>query len=204
MSHQKEAIEKLVRNKKFILADDMGLGKTTSTIISALETGAKKILIICPASLKINWEREIANYSDRTVYIAEGKKFSDESDFVIINYDILKNIMKKVVRLTESDLTRIVKRVIKEDSSLRNIVKDKISSSMTTSGKFIESEEEIKNDILSYLDELLDQDIELIHQLIQLKTGEISGNDVDLIKLMEIGQKLNQKLMSIVGKYNKK
>ena len=91
MTHQVEAIEKLVRNKKFILADDMGLGKTTSTIIAALETGAKKILVICPASLKINWQREIENYSDRTVYIAEGKKFSDEHDFVIINYDILKN-----------------------------------------------------------------------------------------------------------------
>ena len=91
MDHQKEAIEKLVKNKKFILADDMGLGKTTSTIIAALETGAKKVLIVCPASLKINWEREIANYSDRPVYIAEGKKFSDEHDFVIVNYDILKN-----------------------------------------------------------------------------------------------------------------
>jgi len=91
MEHQKEAIEKLVKNKKFILADDMGLGKTTSTIVAALETGAKKILIICPASLKLNWEREIANYSDRTVFIAEGKKFSNEHDFVIINYDILKN-----------------------------------------------------------------------------------------------------------------
>ena len=91
MEHQKEAIEKLVKNKKFILADDMGLGKTTSTIVAALETGAKKILIVCPASLKLNWEREIANYSDRTVFIAEGKKFSDEHDFVIINYDILKN-----------------------------------------------------------------------------------------------------------------
>jgi SWI/SNF-related matrix-associated actin-dependent regulator 1 of chromatin subfamily A len=91
MEHQKEAIEKLVKNKKFILADDMGLGKTTSTIIAALETGAKKVLIVCPASLKINWQREIANYSDRTVYIAEGKKFSDEHDFVIVNYDILKN-----------------------------------------------------------------------------------------------------------------
>jgi SWI/SNF-related matrix-associated actin-dependent regulator of chromatin subfamily A-like protein 1 len=91
MAHQKEAIEKLVRNKKFILADDMGLGKTTSTIIAALETGAKKILIVCPASLKLNWEREIANYSDRPVYIAEGKKFSNEHDFVIVNYDILKN-----------------------------------------------------------------------------------------------------------------
>jgi SWI/SNF-related matrix-associated actin-dependent regulator 1 of chromatin subfamily A len=91
MEHQKEAIEKLVKNKKFILADDMGLGKTTSTIIAALETGAKKVLIVCPASLKINWQREIANYSDRAVYIAEGKKFSDEHDFVIVNYDILKN-----------------------------------------------------------------------------------------------------------------
>jgi len=91
LNHQKEAIEKLTGSKRFILADDMGLGKTTSTIIAALETGAKRILIICPASLKINWEREIKNYSDRPVYIAEGKNFSTEHDFVIINYDILKN-----------------------------------------------------------------------------------------------------------------
>jgi SNF2 family DNA or RNA helicase len=91
LTHQKEAIEKLVGSKRFILADDMGLGKTTSTIIAALETGVKKILIICPASLKINWQREIENYTDRSVYISEGKKFSTEDDFVIINYDILKN-----------------------------------------------------------------------------------------------------------------
>jgi SNF2 family DNA or RNA helicase len=90
LDHQKDAIQKLVENKKFILADDMGLGKTTSTIISALETGAKKVLIICPASLKINWQREIENYSDRTTSIIEGKKW-DDSDFVIINYDIIKN-----------------------------------------------------------------------------------------------------------------
>jgi SWI/SNF-related matrix-associated actin-dependent regulator 1 of chromatin subfamily A len=105
MEHQKEAIEKLVRNKKFILADDMGLGKTTSTIIAALETGAKKILIVCPASLKINWQREIANYSDRSVYIAEGKKFSDEHDFVIVNYDILKNFHD----IKEKDKSEIMK-----------------------------------------------------------------------------------------------
>ena len=91
LGHQKSAIEKLAGSKRFILADDMGLGKTTSTIIAALETGAKKILIVCPASLKINWQREIENYSDRPVFIAESKKFSTESDFVIVNYDILKN-----------------------------------------------------------------------------------------------------------------
>jgi SWI/SNF-related matrix-associated actin-dependent regulator 1 of chromatin subfamily A len=91
LSHQKEAIQKLVENKKFILADDMGLGKTTSTIIAALESGSKKILIICPATLKINWKREIENYTDRSIFIAEGKNFSTEHDFVIINYDIIKN-----------------------------------------------------------------------------------------------------------------
>jgi hypothetical protein len=64
---------------------------TTSTIIAALETGAKKVLIICPASLKLNWEREIRNYTDKSVYICEGKHFSSEDDFVIINYDIIKN-----------------------------------------------------------------------------------------------------------------
>ena len=90
LEHQKEAIKSLVENKKFILADDMGLGKTTSTIIGALETGAKKTLIICPASLKINWQREIQNYTDRPTSIIEGKKWED-GDFVIINYDIIKN-----------------------------------------------------------------------------------------------------------------
>jgi len=91
LNHQKEAIQKLVENKRYVLADDMGLGKTTSTIIAALESGAKKILIICPASLKINWQREIENYTQRSVYISEGKNFSTEHDFVIINYDIIKN-----------------------------------------------------------------------------------------------------------------
>ena len=91
MSHQKEAIEKLLANDKFILADDMGLGKTTSTVIASIESGAKKVLIVCPASLKINWKREIENYSEDHVLIVEGKKWGSTFKYYIINYDILKN-----------------------------------------------------------------------------------------------------------------
>lgn len=90
LDHQKKAIEKLVGNDKFILADDMGLGKTTSTVIASLESDVKKILIVCPASLKINWMREIENYTDKTISIIEGKKWVD-AEYVIVNYDILKN-----------------------------------------------------------------------------------------------------------------
>jgi SNF2 family DNA or RNA helicase len=91
MEHQKVAIEKLLANDKFILADDMGLGKTTSAVIASLETGSKKVLIVCPASLKINWDREIKNYTDRKVLIVEGRKWGSTFDYYIINYDIIKN-----------------------------------------------------------------------------------------------------------------
>jgi len=88
---QPKAIEALLANDKFILADQMGIGKTTSAIIAALESGVKKILIVCPASVKINWKKEIQFYTDRPVLIVEGRKWGSTYDFYIINYDILKN-----------------------------------------------------------------------------------------------------------------
>jgi len=91
MEHQKVAIEKLLSNDKFILADDMGLGKSTSAVIASLESGSKKILVVCPSSLKINWKREIENYTDRRVFIVEGRKWGSTFDYYIINYDIIKN-----------------------------------------------------------------------------------------------------------------
>jgi SWI/SNF-related matrix-associated actin-dependent regulator 1 of chromatin subfamily A len=91
MEHQKVAIEKLLANNKFILADDMGLGKTTAAVIASLESEAKKVLIVCPATLKINWAREIENYTDRRILIVEGRKWGSTFDYYIINYDILKN-----------------------------------------------------------------------------------------------------------------
>lgn len=64
---------------------------TTSAVVAALESDAKKILIVTPASLKINWKREIENYSDRKILIVENGKWGSTFDFYIINFDILKN-----------------------------------------------------------------------------------------------------------------
>ena len=91
MEHQKVAIEKLLANDRFILADDMGVGKTTSATIASLESQSKKILIVCPASLKINWKREIENYTDKKILIVEGGKWGSTFDYYIINDDIIKN-----------------------------------------------------------------------------------------------------------------
>ena len=91
MEHQKVAIEKLLANDRFILADDQGIGKTTSAIIASLESNIKKVLIVCPSSLKINWKREIEEYTRKKILIVEGKKWGSTFDYYIINYDILKN-----------------------------------------------------------------------------------------------------------------
>ena len=87
--HQEEGIEFLLKNKKCILADDMGLGKTYQSIVAALECDAERVLIVCPASLKINWMREVQNFCE-DVSIIKGKHW-DPNRFTIINYDILKN-----------------------------------------------------------------------------------------------------------------
>lgn len=94
-----------------------------------------------------------------------------------------------------------MKHLKKFNESRRDDLKDEISSSLTTHGNLKRHEQEIKNDILSYVDQLLDDEIDLIHQLYQLEKGEISVADVDMPKLMGMGQKLNQELMNIVKNY---
>jgi len=88
--HQIDGVKFLLTRDGCILADIMGAGKSYQSIIAALESGAKKILIVCPSSLKINWEREIHYFQCFDTTIVSGRKWS-EAKFTIINYDILKN-----------------------------------------------------------------------------------------------------------------
>jgi len=124
--HQEEAIIKLLENDKFILALDMGLGKTSATIIASIEAKSNKTLIICPASLKQNWKREIQNYTDRPIYICESKNYDDSADYVIINYDIIKNFHslktkeETIIQKSKFDLVIIDEcHMIKNPQSLR-------------------------------------------------------------------------------------
>ena len=58
--HQVAGVQFLAQRGRAILADDMGLGKTRQAIVAANEAAPSGVvLVICPASLKLNWEREI-------------------------------------------------------------------------------------------------------------------------------------------------
>lgn len=92
---QREGIEFLLKNKKCILADNMGSGKSRQSVVASMETKSDKILIICPASLKSTWKREICTYNDPSdVSIISGSKWDLGNKFTIVNYDILDNFYK--------------------------------------------------------------------------------------------------------------
>ena len=65
---------------------------TTQSIIAAIESGVEKILIVCPASLKLNWKKEI-EFCDRDskINVIDGSRWLTGAKWTIINYDILKN-----------------------------------------------------------------------------------------------------------------
>ena len=62
-SHQRTAIELILKHRQVILAHDVGLGKSATALISAKHSGVKDIAIFCPAYLIFNWKNEIEKWT---------------------------------------------------------------------------------------------------------------------------------------------
>jgi len=91
LGFQRAGIAYALGRPNTLFADEMGLGKTIEALgtINA-DPDAKRVLIVCPASLKLNWAREAERWlvGDRTIGIV-GKAFPDDADVVIVNYERL-------------------------------------------------------------------------------------------------------------------
>jgi SWI/SNF-related matrix-associated actin-dependent regulator 1 of chromatin subfamily A len=98
--HQVEGVAFLLGRRRAILADDMGLGKTRQAIVALRHTApGGPYLVVCPASVKRNWAREIAIVDpEARVRIVEGKTPdvapqgvtpNGHASWTILNYDVL-------------------------------------------------------------------------------------------------------------------
>ena len=68
--YQEWGVKYTLHQKKVLLGDEMGLGKTIqsiATMVSLRNTGAKRFMVVCPASVVTNWCREISSKSKLTV-----------------------------------------------------------------------------------------------------------------------------------------
>lgn len=101
---QKTGVQFLLSRKKCILADQMGLGKTTTLSVAAIEGNFDSVLIICPATLKINWKKELMWYVDEK-YISIIDGFNDKNKCELeefLGYAKGKSNMKKEDLLKEA------------------------------------------------------------------------------------------------------
>ncbi|MGF1586292.1 MAG: DEAD/DEAH box helicase [Bacteroidales bacterium] len=96
--YQKEGICFTLFKKASIIADEMGLGKTLQAIGSAIMKkdifSFKKTLVVCPASLKEQWQREIEKFTEEKAIVVAGapperaKQYRDPNYyFYIVNYE---------------------------------------------------------------------------------------------------------------------
>lgn len=98
--YQKEGVRFVTFKKGAIIADEMGLGKTLQALTTAIKKkeifGFTRTLIVCPASLKQQWKREIEHFSSEKALVVQGPPDEREQlyktakeHFLIVNYETI-------------------------------------------------------------------------------------------------------------------
>ncbi len=118
--YQQKGIAYLIEKERCICGDQMGLGKTFQTIgaiegLKVLGKDATPSLIICPASLKINWQREVKKWTGKNAVILDSRNIrfmpqliENNVEYFITNYEILKKFfvaeIKESKKFTMADI----------------------------------------------------------------------------------------------------
>ncbi len=102
------------------LADDMGLGKTFQTIsfLESIKGSMKKVLIVCPVSILMNWKSEFEKFSTirPTLYYADQRVIPDDSQVIITSYGILRKEIDSTLGKFDWDIV-----VMDEVQKLKNM-----------------------------------------------------------------------------------
>jgi SNF2 family DNA or RNA helicase len=125
-SHQVEGVAFLLGRRRAILADDMGLGKTRQSIVALREAAPNgPWLVVCPASVKGNWAREIAAVHPKDpVHIVGPNAVPAPAwrGWVIVNYDLLSQNVDALRQLPWEGLVFDEAHYLKNHTSQRSRV----------------------------------------------------------------------------------
>jgi superfamily II DNA or RNA helicase len=112
--YQSEGVAFLAARGRGLLADDMGLGKTLQAIAAASwladNEGVQRVLVLCPASLKHQWAREIEKFSSHSVQIIQGNaecrsvQYRADALFFVINYELVLRDLTVINKTLKADL----------------------------------------------------------------------------------------------------
>jgi SWI/SNF-related matrix-associated actin-dependent regulator 1 of chromatin subfamily A len=101
---QRAGVRYALDRRRTFIADEQGLGKTVQALAALEVDGAFPAVVICPASVKLNWERETRKWlPERSVAVLEGRDDRawtakvEGAEIVVLNYDILEAHLDKLI-----------------------------------------------------------------------------------------------------------
>ena len=124
------------KNGRALIADEMGLGKTVQALAwLQLHPELKPVVIIVPASLKLNWMQEANKWmTDRKVSIKSGKTpcyLSSKTDIIVINYDVLSSWVDTLIKIAPKVLIMDEIHAIKNSTTKRTKAVKKLAKGIT-------------------------------------------------------------------------
>ena len=95
LPYQKAGIDYALKHGNCLIGDEPGLGKTIQAIGLANAIEAQRVLVVCPASIRLSWQREIREWSTLpriSTYpvLKSSDGISPYSNYVIISYDLAR------------------------------------------------------------------------------------------------------------------
>ncbi len=88
---QRAGVKYALESRRLFIADEQGLGKTVEALALLEEDDAFPAVVICPASLKLNWQREIQHWlphRSQHVVVGTGKTIP-KAEITVLNYEIV-------------------------------------------------------------------------------------------------------------------
>jgi SWI/SNF-related matrix-associated actin-dependent regulator 1 of chromatin subfamily A len=137
---QRAGVSYLLAQRRAFLADEQGLGKTIEALATIEAAGAYPAIVVCPASLKLNWLRELRRWlPGRSAQALSGNGAGSgngastpiaTADVTIVNYDILGPRLEELLALAPVALVLDESHYCKNAAAKRTQAAQRLSSAM--------------------------------------------------------------------------
>jgi SWI/SNF-related matrix-associated actin-dependent regulator 1 of chromatin subfamily A len=122
MPFQRAGVVYALERRRVFLADEQGLGKTVQALATLQADGAYPAIVVCPASLKLNWLREARRWlPQRTAREVSGRasRELDGADILVVNYEVIGDHLDALDALAPRALVLDESHYIKSPGAVR-------------------------------------------------------------------------------------
>ncbi|WP_249021318.1 DEAD/DEAH box helicase [Conexibacter sp. S30A1] len=164
------AVRYALQARRTFLSDEQGLGKTVEALATLEADGAFPAVVICPASMKLTWEREANHWlPHRSVAVLSGREGRPlpDAEIVILNYEIVAGRLEALVASGPRALVADESHYCKNPTAKRTRAVRRLADAVATDGLRLAL---TGTPVMNHADELIAQ-LRVIGRLAEFGSG---------------------------------